>query len=324
MLRRLLPASLLLPLALARSAPGPMPVMPDQPIHIRATPVALDSADPARRDVGRLRYLGGWSLTSDERWLGGLSGAAMAKGEIVAVSDAGALLRIGIEGGKPDGRGHILPLPPGCGDGALKRDRDAEALTGEPGTNRIWISLERRNAICRLNGLRHAEAEVFPPQIADWPESAGGEALLRTADGRFLLWSESPLGRDRSYRLLRFDRDPAASGVNVEEMGWRAPPGYRPVEAAALPDGRMIVLHRRFTFLGGFSAVLTIVDPARLVAGRIVEPEEVARFEGSLIRDNYEALAVSREGGRTIVWIMSDDNFHFLERTLLLKFALTG
>lgn len=322
MLRRLIPASLLLPLLLARSAPGPMPAMPDQPIRIRATPVALDSADPARRDVGSLRYLAGWALTSDERWLGGLSGAAMAKGEIVAVSDAGALLRIGIAGGKPDGRGHILPLPPGCGDGALKRDRDAEALTGEPGTNRIWISLERRNAICRLNGLRHAEAEVFPPEIADWRESTGGEALLRTVDGRFLIWSESPLGREHSYALLRFDRDPAAPGVTVEEMGWRAPRGYRPVEAAALPDGRIIVLHRRFTLLGGFSAVLTIVDPDRLVAGRIVEPREIARFEGSLIRDNYEALAVSREGGRTIVWIMSDDNFHFLERTLLLKFAL--
>jgi hypothetical protein len=35
-----------------------------------------------------------------------------------------------------------------------------------------------------------------------------------------------------------------------------------------------------------------------------------------------EALAVEREGGRTILWIASDDNFNPLQRTLLLKFGL--
>lgn len=322
MFRRLIPASLIALFLVARSSPGPMPVVPDRPIAIRATPVALDSDDLARRDVGRLEYLGGWALTSDEPAFGGLSGAVLVKGGIVTVSDSGALARIGISGGRPDGSGHILPLPQGCGDVALKRDRDAEAITGEPGTNRVWISLERRNAICRLNGLRNSEIEAFPPEIADWPEAAGGEALLRTADGRFLLWSESPLGPDHSYVLLRFDRDPAVPGAKVERMGWRAPQGFRPVEAAALPDGRILVLHRRFTLTGWFSSALTLVEPDRLVAGSIVEPTEIARFDGSLIRDNYEALAVSREGGRTIVWIISDDNFHFLQRNLLLKFAL--
>ena len=38
--------------------------------------------------------------------------------------------------------------------------------------------------------------------------------------------------------------------------------------------------------------------------------------------DNMEALAVSREGGRTIVRIASDDNYLALQRTLLLEFEL--
>ena len=38
--------------------------------------------------------------------------------------------------------------------------------------------------------------------------------------------------------------------------------------------------------------------------------------------DNMEALSVTRERGRTILWIASDDNFSPLQRTLLLKFAL--
>ena len=284
--------------------------------------MALDSADPARRDVGRLRYLGGWALKSDEPAFGGLSGAMMARGEIIAVSDAGALVRIGLTGGKPDGRGHILPVPKGCGDALYKRDRDAEALTGTPGTRDIWLSLERRNAICRLDGLRRTITETFPPAIAKWPEPTGGEALLRMPDGRFLIWSESRIGIGKQFSLLRFDRDPTRPDAGVEAMGWRAPAGFRPVDATLLPDGRILVLHRKFSIMRWFASALTIIDPAELVRGRIVEGREIARIDGPLIRDNYEALASTSEGGRTIVWLLSDDNFHFLQRTLLLKFAL--
>ena len=40
--------------------------------------------------------------------------------------------------------------------------------------------------------------------------------------------------------------------------------------------------------------------------------------------DNMEALGVHRDGaGRTILTVMSDDNFNPLQRTLLLQFALT-
>jgi hypothetical protein len=35
-----------------------------------------------------------------------------------------------------------------------------------------------------------------------------------------------------------------------------------------------------------------------------------------------EALSVTVENGRTIVWMASDDNFGPLQKTLLLKFAL--
>jgi hypothetical protein len=35
-----------------------------------------------------------------------------------------------------------------------------------------------------------------------------------------------------------------------------------------------------------------------------------------------EGISVTREGGRTIVWLTSDDNYSPLQQTLLLKFAL--
>ena len=50
------------------------------------TPVPLDAGDPGRRDVGRLHFLGGWSLTSPDERLGGLSGIHVENGEAIAVS----------------------------------------------------------------------------------------------------------------------------------------------------------------------------------------------------------------------------------------------
>ena len=62
--------------------------------------------------------------------------------------------------------------------------------------------------------------------------------------------------------------------------------------------------------------------PPRLSAGAIVERVEIATFRAPIIADNLEAMSLTREGGRTILWIASDDNYNPLQRTLLLKFAL--
>ena len=41
-----------------------------------------------------------------------------------------------------------------------------------------------------------------------------------------------------------------------------------------------------------------------------------------MIHDNFEALALGREGGHDVLWIASDDNQAFWQRSLLLKFRL--
>jgi hypothetical protein len=89
-----------------------------------------------------------------------------------------------------------------------------------------------------------------------------------------------------------------------------------------LPDGRLALLNRRFSLLGGFTARLTIAALPKAAEGALITGPVAAAFEGSVTRDNLEALSVTREGGRTILWIASDDNYNPLQRTLLMKFAL--
>jgi hypothetical protein len=74
--------------------------------------------------------------------------------------------------------------------------------------------------------------------------------------------------------------------------------------------------------MNGITAKLTIADRPRLFAGSVLTGKEVASFAPPVTTDNYEALSIGQEGGRTILWIASDDNFLQLQRTLLMKFAL--
>jgi hypothetical protein len=65
-----------------------------------------------------------------------------------------------------------------------------------------------------------------------------------------------------------------------------------------------------------------VIDPAEIATMKVVEGRELARLAPPLSVDNMEALAVERDGARTIIWIASDDNFNPMQRTLLMKFAL--
>ena len=99
-------------------------------------------------------------------------------------------------------------------------------------------------------------------------------------------------------------------------------PGYRVSDATLLPDGRLLIVNRRFEWLEGVSAALTVVDAGALRAGAIIQGREIARLQPPLTVDNMEGVSVTVENGRTIVWLVSDDNFFPLQQTLLLKFAL--
>jgi hypothetical protein len=88
-----------------------------------------------------------------------------------------------------------------------------------------------------------------------------------------------------------------------------------------LPDGRILVLNRRFRILEGVSAKLTLLR-GRLAPGALLGAVEIADFHRPVTVDNMEGLSVTQEKGRTIVWLTSDDNYNPLQRTLLMKFAL--
>lgn len=282
--------------------------------RVAFTPVALDAAAPSRRHAGGLTYLGGWTLRADDRRFGGISALHVADGKAIALTDQGFLLRFPLP---PDrGEARVLAFFDGPGNVFSKRNRDSESLIVEEG--RLWVAFERHNEVWRYRlADRTPEAHAAPAAMRDWPGNSGAEAMARLSGNRTLILSEA-VNADGLSEALIFAGDPA-EGAAAVRTAYRPPAGYRPTDAVQTPDGRVLILNRTLSLSGGFSARIVA---ARIEGGKIIEGREIAAFASPLVSDNFEALAITQENGRQILWMASDDNFNPLQRTYLLKFAL--
>ncbi|HST37428.1 MAG TPA: esterase-like activity of phytase family protein [Allosphingosinicella sp.] len=300
--------------------PGPPPPPPrPETVDLTFEAVALDEGDPAQRRAGSLLFLEGWAIGSESTHFGGISAMHVENGQVLALSDAGSVFRFALPGHGP-ARARLTPLPQGPGPAIEKSNRDTEALFVRG--DELLVAYERANMIWRYR-LRDLAAlsAARPEAMRRWRGNAGPEAMMQLADGRYLVFSEGKDGGDTSEVAL-FGGDPSLAGAPTARLSYRRFLNYRITDAALLPDGRLLLLNRRFSLLRGFSAIVAVADPRQVRPGGTIVPRALATLASPLTVDNMEALSVTREGGRTIVWIASDDNFFPLQRTLLLKFAL--
>jgi hypothetical protein len=319
-------AAIVVPLAIGTGWSREARVMLPKPdTRMTARAVALDPDDPARRRLGALRYLGGVELTGRDPAFGGYSALSVRGDRFTLLSDDATILRFTM------GRDWIVrdvglaSLPAGPDIGWTKRERDSESMTTDPATGRVWVGFEQYNEIWRYTpGLSRAEGGVAPPAMANWRSNGGIEAMARLADGRFVAFSESVPYRESARVGLVWSGDPVASPAPVIRFHYQAAPGFRPVDLAELPDGRLLLLERRFQLPFRWSNRLVVIDRATLTAGATVRGREIARLQAPLIHDNFEGVAVVREGAAVMLWLVSDDNRLPLQRTLLLKFRLNG
>src|SRR3546814_8014251 len=143
-------------------------------------------------------------------------------------------------------------------------------------------------------------------RIRDWSSdvcSSALESLVRRPAGGFFVISETahwPKSRNRI--AIRFDGDPVAAPRRGFRFGLVVPAGFSPSDTTLLPDGRLLVLLRRFELPYTFTIKLLLVDSRRIAPGAMVDGTEIATFAPPYIHDNFEAVATTREGGDTNVW----------------------
>ncbi len=288
---------------------------------ITLTPLPLE-----QRTLGPFAVEGAWRVDSGNFWFGGYSALlALDRTTLFAGADRGWTLRFAMPGGAEPvrERGVFHPVTRNYAD---KRLSDLESLTRDPTTGQIWGGFEWINAIARLD-LDGKEAKAIrPAAMRNWPDNTGAEGMVRLGDGRFLVSSEAISSRTADgdlHTLLVFPGDPV-SGVRPTKLTMLTPQGYRPVDMAQLPDGRVMVLMRKTHFLPllHFTGRLAIYDPRTLSRDAPWQGRVLAKLQPPLPTDNYEGLAIlpDGQGPGVTLWLISDDNrMLVLQRTLLLK-----
>lgn len=305
-------------------APKRMVYGRDATLHVER--VALYPGSPGRNKLGVLDYLGGVRLIGNQRAFGGFSSLLVNGDAFTLLSDGGAFVRFRLDPEWRVSRVRFGDLPDGPGFGWEKADRDSESMTADPKSGDLWVGFENSNEIWRYTpGLVSAMGHAAPPAMAAWGLNTGAEAMVRLRNGRFMVFAEQSVrGSHGGLREgLVFAADPVGQPDRVFRFVYRPPtPDYAPTDVAELPDGRLILLNRAFVYPYGFSTIVSIIDRRSIRPGALVSGCEIARFDKPALADNFEGIAVAREGKDTILWIVSDDNQSFLQQSLLLKFRL--
>lgn len=276
------------------------------------------------RRVGLLAPVGGVTLTSRDPAFGGFSALALWRGRAVLLSDGGNVIALRIAGTHLQ-RIAATALRDGPMTGWERDMRDSESLVIDRATGRAWVGFERANALWRYApGFVAAEAWRAPPEMRDWGTNNGPEAMVRLNDGRFLVFREGWLKQRGPRDALLFDGDPASSATALTKLSYEPPSGYSPSDAAVLPNGDVLVLNRHWTFPLAFANLLVRIRRDEIRAGAALRGQVVADLGGTLSHENGEGLAVAQEHGRTMIWIVTDNDGFDWRPTILAKFRWLG
>ena len=300
-----------------------------RPLELQSWRVPLNARDATQTQIGVLEYRGGIKVTSPDERFGGLSGLLVtANGRrLLAVSDHGYWLSADIQ---YDSRGFLQGLSGGAygplhgPDGSkLSHSRsqtDAEALA-RLGDGGIIVTFERQHRLWRYPGHRPSFREPpiplpTPANLEHAPGNEGIEALAALGSGRLFAITEGlAVGPDRVAAWLGGER-------RWSRLSYTLTGGFKPTGATTLPSGDVLVLERRYDPLRGAAARIQLVAHIDIRPGARVRGRELARFVPPVSVDNFEGIAARQGMDETLVYILSDDNFNNVQRTLLFMLAL--
>jgi len=332
---RLLRFSILL-LASAALSAASAKAQPGRSVDIVATPVGMHTPaqESAARSVGKLDFVGGMELAGADEVFGGLSGLEISEdgSRLLAITDRGHWLALDLaldEKGVPRdiGAARMAPILDPEGEAFEGAFRDAEAMLLEDAG--VLLSFEGSHRLHRYPAERPVlEPETLfaskgaflrlPLRLRRQPRNGGIEAMVRLGGDRLLLFSERETAEKGGLMAWIWPGRGEAQPLYFEP-----PEGFAPTDAAPLPGGDILVLLRRFSPLTGVAASLMRIDAAAAVPEQPFSGEVLATLSPPLTVDNMEGLAVRRgSDGRTWLYLVSDNNFRSLQRTLLLIYAL--
>jgi Uncharacterized protein conserved in bacteria len=279
---------------------------------------------------GALEFIGGLQYSSADSRLGGVSAIRFRPNgrDFVAVLDTGDWMTGTIE---RDAEGRLSGLSflsiramlDARGRASSKFDMDSEGLALQPG--RLIVSYERRHRIDAYPDPGYAGAKPQPVDMViprrELRANGGIETIAASpADGplagALVAVSEQSIDGDGNLFAAILDGPNKGIFKVARQEPWAVTDG------AFLPDGDLVLLERRFSFVAGLGMRMRRIAGSSIRPGALVDGDVLIEADMGAEIDNMEGLDVLSENGQIRVIVVSDDNRSFLQRNLMLEFRL--
>ncbi|MCR9079354.1 MAG: esterase-like activity of phytase family protein [Hyphomonadaceae bacterium] len=286
-------------------------------IDLRVIEAERGNANARAQQLTGMTLAGAWQLKSNESDFGGLSGlATMPSGSLLAITDSGAFIWIGIdpETGTPDGIGAIAYMRDLNGNEfANKRDGDSEGLSVREGL--AFVSFEQDHRISAFD-LESCGAAARAAPVVSLAPVVDGKLLQDNRGAEAFTFAGETLSVGFEMRhaggspIGTVNVDGTLSGLEYTEQ-----PAFFLMTGMDARDGLAARIFRAYDPIRGARVILNVEqDGTQIGEGQFKQPLPVDNFEGV-------AIATAPSGAPRL-WLVSDDNFSANQRTLLLALDL--
>jgi hypothetical protein len=115
------------------------------------------------------------------------------------------------------------------------------------------------------------------------------------------------------------------SGDAITRFSVKRTDDFEATDCTILPPADLLLLERRYSPARGVAMRIRRLPLASIKEGAVVDGPSMIEADLAHQIDNMEGIAVHHTaGGETILTLVSDDNFSFIQRNLLLQFAIVG
>ena len=297
------------------------------PVELKSIKINLFPTDLENISLNKLKFVSGIEIKSNHPDFGGLSGLIINEDKsLIAVGDQGIWLTGKI---KIDENGKLVEIINGR-LGHLKGNEnnllyklgksytDAESI--ETYNNKFIVSFERKHRILIFNDI-FLHSEIFYDRIKylDLPDNGGIEAMAPLKNNSIFLLSENLIHPDDKIAGYLLS-DNKLKKVYVKKNG-----SFKPTDMSSLPDGNILLLERSFSPVRGVSARISVIKYEDLKPNSVILPFTLDTLKPPMVVDNFEGISFLKlNDGGYYIFILSDDNFNFLQKTLLYQFYWDG
>jgi len=212
----------------------------------------------------------------------------------------------------------------------IGKDGDAEGLTLEHANDTkggVLVSFERDVRVWRYDLKDGFAARPTNVPIGEWVKPLHDneqlEAITLVKPDTLLAIAEAKVAPGDDI-LAAFESYPGNGTAHSRMLSIAPHDPFAVTSVANAPDGGIFLLERRYSLAGGLGMEIRYIAADEIHEGARLQGKVLANvgFQNTNI-DNMEGIAVRKgRNGETLLYLISDNNYSPLQRTVLLMFEL--